>query len=197
MKYNIITVGREHGSGGRLVAKRLSELLKIPFYDKELIQLAAEESGLSEQCVEEAEQKHISGLLYSFYYDSNNLPVSDRVFLAQAEVICRVAKEGPCVIVGRCADYVLQSRDDCLNTFVYAPMEARIRRLTDEYKSIHKDPRAYLTRYDKRRAAYYQFFTGNNWGDYRNYHLMVNSEIGLDEAAAAIARVARGGSHAE
>ncbi len=110
MKYNIITVGREHGSGGRIIAKKLSERLDIPFYDKELIALAAEESGLSEQCVEEAEQKHTSGLLYSFYYDSRNLPIGDRVFLAQAEIIRRVAKEGPCVIVGRCADYVLQSR---------------------------------------------------------------------------------------
>lgn len=116
----------------------------IPFYDKELIALAAEESGLSEQCVEEAEQKHTSGLLYSFYYDSRNLPIGDRVFLAQAEIIRRVAKEGPCVIVGRCADYVLQSREDCLNTFVYAPMEERMRRLTEDYKSEHKDPRAYL-----------------------------------------------------
>ncbi len=196
MKYNIITVGREHGSGGRIIAKKLSELLDVPFYDKELIALAAEESGLSEQCVEEAEQKHTSGLLYSFYYDSRNLPIGDRVFLAQAEVIRRVAKEGPCVIVGRCADYVLQSREDCLNAFVYAPMEERIRRLTEDYKSEHKDPRAYLARYDKRRAAYYEFFTGNTWGDYHNYHLMVNSAIGLDEAADVIARMAQGGTAA-
>ena len=191
-----VAVDGPSGAGKSTLSKAVAKELGIPFYDKELIALAAEESGLSEQCVEEAEQKHTSGLLYSFYYDSRNLPIGDRVFLAQAEIIRRVAKEGPCVIVGRCADYVLQSREDCLNTFVYAPMEERMRRLTEDYKSEHKDPRAYLTRYDKRRAAYYEFFTGTTWGDYRNYHLMVNSTIGLDEAADVIARMAQGGTAA-
>ena len=122
------------------------------------------------------------GFLYNLYMSTQSLPVNDQVFIAQSEVIRRVAAEGPCIIVGRCADYVLrnQSGVDALNLFIHAPMEERIRRVREEYKVQAPDLRLYILKQDKNRAAYYEHFTDGQWGKAQNYHLAVSSGLGLE-----------------
>ena len=165
MAHTVITVGREYGSGGRLIAQKAAEALGIPFFDRSIINMAAEETGLSADFIRRTEQQKTSSFLYNLYMSTQSLPVNDQVFIAQSEVIRRVAAEGPCIIVGRCADYVLrnQSDVDALNLFIHAP-----------------DLRLYNLKQDKNRAAYYEHFTDGQWGKAQNYHLAVSSGLGLE-----------------
>ena len=192
MRYPIITIGREHGSGGRLIAKQLAADLNIPLYDKKLIDMIAKDSGFAEETIERAQEKKTGSFLYNLYFSMNNLPISDQIFIAQSKVIKKVASEGPCVIVGRCADYVLRDRKDVLNVFVYAPVKDRIHRVQEVYGEISENPEAYLKNCDKRRSSYYNFFTDLTWGDPHNHHLMINSNLGLEKAAKIIADIAQG-----
>ena len=182
MAHTVITVGREYGSGGRLIAQKAAEALGIPFFDRSIINMAAEETGLSADFIRRTEQQKTSRFLYNLYMSTQSLPVNDQVFIAQSEVIRRVAAEGPCIIVGRCADYVLrnQSGVDALNLFIHAPMEERIRRVREEYKVQAPDLRLYILKQDKNRAAYYEHFTDGQWGKAQNYHLAVSSGLGLE-----------------
>ena len=182
MAHTVITVGREYGSGGRLIAQKAAEALGIPFFDRSIINMAAEETGLSADFIRRTEQQKTSSFLYNLYMSTQSLPVNDQVFIAQSEVIRRVAAEGPCIIVGRCADYVLrnQSDVDALNLFIHAPMEERIRRVREEYKVQAPDLRLYILKQDKNRAAYYEHFTDGQWGKAQNYHLAVSSGLGLE-----------------
>ena len=182
MAHTVITVGREYGSGGRLIAQKAAEALGIPFFDRSIINMAAEETGLSAVFIRRTEQQKTSSFLYNLYMSTQSLPVNDQVFIAQSEVIRRVAAEGPCIIVGRCADYVLrnQSDVDALNLFIHAPMEERIRRVREEYKVQAPDLRLYILKQDKNRAAYYEHFTDGQWGKAQNYHLAVSSGLGLE-----------------
>ena len=182
MAHTVITVGREYGSGGRLIAQKAAEALGIPFFDRSIINMAAEETGLSADFIRHTEQQKTSSFLYNLYMSTQSLPVNDQVFIAQSEVIRRVAAEGPCIIVGRCADYVLrnQSGVDALNLFIHAPMEERIRRVREEYKVQAPDLRLYILKQDKNRAAYYEHFTDGQWGKAQNYHLAVSSGLGLE-----------------
>ena len=182
MAHTVITVGREYGSGGRLIAQKAAEALGIPFFDRSIINMAAEDTGLSADFIRRTEQQKTSSFLYNLYMSTQSLPVNDQVFIAQSEVIRRVAAEGPCIIVGRCADYVLrnQSGVDALNLFIHAPMEERIRRVREEYKVQAPDLRLYILKQDKNRAAYYEHFTDGQWGKAQNYHLAVSSGLGLE-----------------
>ena len=182
MAHTVITVGREYGSGGRLIAQKAAEALGIPFFDRSIINMAAEETGLSADFIRRTEQQKTSSFLYNLYMSTQSLPVNDQVFIAQSEVIRRVAAEGPCIIVGRCADYVLrnQSGVDALNLFIHAPMEERIRRVREEYKVQAPDLRLYILKQDKNRAAYYEHFTDGQWGKAQNYHLAVSIGLGLE-----------------
>ena len=182
MAHTVITVGREYGSGGRLIAQKAAEALGIPFFDRSIINMAAEETGLSADFIRRTEQQKTSSFLYNLYMSTQSLPVNDQVFIAQSEVIRRVAAEGPCIIVGRCADYVLrnQSDVDALNLFIHAPMEERIRRVREEYKVQAPDLRLYILKQDKNRAAYYEHFTDGQSGKAQNYHLAVSSGLGLE-----------------
>ena len=182
MAHTVITVGREYGSGGRLIAQKAAEALGIPFFDRSIINMAAEETGLSADFIRRTEQQKTSSFLYNLYMSTQSLPVNDQVFIAQSEVIRRVAAEGPCIIVGRCADYVLrnQSGVDALNLFIHAPMEERIRRVREEYKVQAPDLRLYILKQDKNRAAYYEHFTDGQCGKAQNYHLAVSSGLGLE-----------------
>lgn len=182
MKYPIITIGREYGSGGREIARELAKALSIPFYDKELVQMSAKETGLAEEFIEQSEQHPTLSFLYSLSFSSQNLPVSDQVFIAESQVIQRVASEGPCVLVGRCADYVLRGRGDCLRIFVHAPLEERIRRVREDYGAKDRDLRARVLKTDRNRAAYYNHFTSGNWGKAQNYDLSFNSGLGVHTA---------------
>ncbi len=192
MNLPVITVGREYGSGGRWIAQHVAEALGLPFYDNRLIVMAAERSGLSEDFVRNVEEHRSSLFLYNMYFSAGNLPVHDQVFIAEAQVILRVAEEGPCVILGRCADYVLRERENCLHVFVHAPLEARVRRAEREY-GVPGDARAFVAKYDKARASYYNHFTTEKWGHTRNYHLTIDSSIGLARAAETILAAARCG----
>lgn len=192
MRYNIITISREHGSGGRLVGKKLSTMLSLPMYDRKLIELAAKESGFTEEFIQESEQKRTGSIFYDLYFNSQNLSVSDQVFLAQSKAIRETAEKGPCIIAGRCADYVLRDRKDCLNVFIYAPMEEKLARMREVYGESENAKASYLEKFDKRRSAYYNFFTDRHWGDYHNYHLTIDSTLGIDETANLIAKAALG-----
>ena len=125
MHYPVITISREYGSGGRAIGERLAKELGVPFYDKELIFMAAKESGLSEEYIKKTEQMKSTSFLYGLYMSAQQLPMNDQIFLVQSKIIRQVAQEGPCVIVGRCADYVLRERKDLLSVFIHAPVAFR------------------------------------------------------------------------
>ena len=190
MAHTVITIGRQFGSGGRIVAQRVAETLHIPFYDKAVIDLAAKETGLSEEFIRQAEQKKTSSFLYNLYMSTQNLPVSDQVFIAESDVIRKVAAAGPCIIVGRCADYVLRNQEGVLNLFIHAPLDERIFRAKEEYKVEAPDIRAYVLKQDKNRAAFYEHFSDRVWGRAENFHLSINSTIGLDTAVELILALA-------
>lgn len=192
MKYPVITIGREHGSGGRLIAEKVAQKLGIPLYDKKLIRMIAADSGFSEDYVESSETKRTSSFLYNIYFSSRHLPIDDQIYITQSNIIKDVAEKGPCVIVGRCADYVLREKEDCLKVFIYAPIEERVKRVRDVYRESTGDTKRYLEKYDRQRAAYYNRFTETQWGEPHNYHLMLNSTVGLDEIADYIAQIALG-----
>lgn len=159
MKYSIITIGREYGSGGRIIAKQVAETLGIAFYDKELIHLAAQKTGLSEEYISSSATHHKANkFFYNLIFSSDNLPVSDQLYIAETDIIKKVSDDGPCVIVGRCADYILRERQDCLKIFIHAPLEERIARAKNDY-GISEDIENFVQKTDKERSAHYDYFT--------------------------------------
>ena len=193
----VITIGREYGSGGRLVAKKLSEALDIPFYDKEVIQGVVKKTGFAENFVRDAERRPTNSFIYDLYFSAQSLSTQDQVFIAQSGVIKDLASKGGCVIVGRCADYILREHKDLLRVFIYAPMEERIRRAVEEYGDKESNMESFVTRKDKQRASYYNYFTSVRWGDRKSYDLCITSALGLDTAVelirtAALAREGQG-----
>lgn len=191
MSSAVITIGREYGSGGRLIAQRVADQLKIPFYDKEIISGVAKKTGLAESFIREAERHHTRSFIYDLYYSTQNLSISDQVFIAEAGIIKEKAAKGGCVIVGRCADYVLRDCKRLLRVFVHAPLDQRLRRVREEYGVQDKELEDYVAKLDKKRASYYNFFTDRRWGDAHNYDLCINSSMGLDTAADIICHTAR------
>ena len=187
MKGPVITISRQYGSGGRVVGRKLAEKLGIPFYDNELISMAAKESGYAESLFENAEKNTTYSLLYSLSMFGTNgggmygLSLSDKVFLIQSDIIKNVSSQGPCVIVGRCADYVLRENEDVLHFYFYSDIENRIKRATTYYGLEEKKAKETIEKTDKKRAAYYNYYTGDRWGDIQNYHLSLNTDtIGVD-----------------
>jgi cytidylate kinase len=190
MKDLIITIAREYGSGGRLIGRQLAQELHLPFYDKELIALAAQESGFAEDFIEQMEQKKTVGFFNNLYMSNQELPLADQVFLAQSQAIRKIAQKGPCVIVGRCADYVLRDSPNCLRAFIHAPLEWRIQCVRDEYRVQTADYADYLQKQDKNRAGYYNYFTEYKWGKAQNYHLSIDSSIGIPNAVRVLTEMA-------
>ena len=197
MNKTIITISRQYASGGRQVGERLAKSLNIPFYDKELISMAAKESGFSEKVFENADKQPPNSLLYSLstgmyntlgqFDGANNLPLNDKVFLVQYNVIRGLAQKGSCVIVGRCADYILREEAQAIHVFIHSDMQSRIRRAVEEYGMPAERAEAMIQKGDKRRAAYYDFYTGMKWGRVSNYDLTIHSDsVGLDNAAKLI-----------
>ena len=183
----VITIGRQYGSGGRDIGRLLAQKLEIPFYDNELISRAAKESGFSEESFERAETKATNSLLYSLAMGVNvygnqdfgfsGLSLDDRIFLAQSDVIRKVAKEGPCVIVGKCADYVLKDQAETFNIFVRAAMDFRLKRAVEVYGDDSVKVGEKLTKMDKGRANYYKYHVGERWTDLNNYDLVISSDM--------------------
>lgn len=176
----IITIAREYGSGGRIIGKKLAKALGFAFYDKELIEMAAEKIGFSTEYVRENEEKKAFSFISNFYGVSGELPASDRIFIAQSSVIKEIAEKENCVIVGRCADYVLSDHPCCLNIFIHAPIEDRARRVFEEYDEDVPNIKGYIQKMDKKRSSYYNYMTQNKWGQAENYHLSINSSLGID-----------------
>lgn len=182
MKKHIITISREFGSGGRLIGQKLAEELGVPYYDKELLGRIAEESGFSREMMEEAEKKAKNSFLYSLSSafgtgesGPESLSLNERFFLAQFDTIRKVADEGPCVIVGRCADYILRGIPEATNVFVYAEEQDKIKRAVEEYGVPEKEVKKIMHDTDKARANYYNYHTGQKWGEPVNYHLCLDS----------------------
>lgn len=193
----IITISRQYGSGGREIGSKLAEKFGIPFYDNELITRAAKESGYAEAAFHNAETKATNSLLYSIAMGMSSygnqeigftqLSLDDRIYLAQSDVIRKVAEEGPCVIVGRCADYILKETENVINIFVYADMEFRKERAIRMDGLDPKHAEEEIIKMDKRRGNYYNYHSGEKWGNATNYHLSVNSGyIGIDNTVDCI-----------
>lgn len=181
----VVTIGRQLGSGGREIGLRLAKKLGIPFYDKELLRKAAEESGLNEKLFDSFDERPKS-LLYSIAMDSYMfaLPgagVSDsleqQVYQATFGAIRRAADDGPCVIIGRCADYALENRDNVLNLFIHAPLDRRIAVETRRQKLETEQARQQILRTDKRRASYYEYYSAKKWGAVDSYDFCLDSSI--------------------
>ena len=188
----IITISRQYGSGGRIVAKKLADALGIPFYDNELITMAAEKTGLSVECFKDAEKTSIGNLFFSLTsltpsIDAVGLPLNEKIFLVQSQVIKEVAAEGPCVIVGRSANYVLQDNPNVINVFLQGDLEDRVKRAIETYGQDAEGAEALVVKTDKRRANYYNYFTGGKWGKAENYDLIVNTcRMDLDKIVEVI-----------
>lgn len=191
MKKIVVTVSREYGSGGRLIGKKLADELGISFYDGELLSLVAKESGYTEEFIRRNDSKKTQSLLYHLYMGSQILPASDMIFIAQSRVIKDLYNKGSCVIVGRCADYVLRGMPDVINTFITAPLESRIARVRDEYKEPADNYKSYIIKKDKNRIAYYNYFADDAWGKVQTYDISVNSDVGIDRSAQLIAEYIR------
>ncbi len=194
---NVITISRQYGSGGREIGKKLADKLGIPFYDNELISRAAKESGFSPSSFENAENKASNSLLYSIAMGMNaygyqelgfgNLSLDDRIYLAQSDIIRKVAQEGPCVIVGRCADYILNDIPGVVNIFVWAEIDFRIKRIMELYNLTEAKAAEKIHKMDKGRANYYNYHSSEKWGRAENYHLSLRSDyVGLDGCACCI-----------
>lgn len=191
MKNNlVITVGRQFGSGGRAIGKRLAEMFGIAYYDRELISEAAKLSGLSSEIFEQRDEKTPGSLRFALAtgFGITTGFSSESLFLIQSDTIRKVASEGPCVIVGRCADYVLRDNPRCINVFINAPVEQRIRNIKARDASVNcKNIGELLEKMDKSRAAYYNFYTDKRWGHSGSYHLTVDSSLlGMEGTAELI-----------
>ena len=185
MKY-VITIGREYGSGGRFVGKLVAERLGINFYDSELLAKAAQVSGMSEAVFVNYDEKK-DGLLGSglgmYSYD---MTLSQKVFLAQFEAIKKIANQESCVIVGRCADYVLREYPNVASIFICAPMDEKVKRAVEYYGLDAHKAEGQIIKKNKKRKSYYNFYTDNEWGKAQNYDLCINTKIGIDETVDAI-----------
>ena len=202
MSKRIITISREFGAGGHTLGKMVAERLNIPFYDHEIIDRAVADTGFSPDFVREAGE--YASTTHSFLFNlllshsvttapGGELSNYDKIYIAQARTIQDLAEKSPCVIVGRCADYILRERDDCLNVFVHAAKEYRARRVLEEYGEKEGQTVAErLEEKDKKRMLYYKHYTDRDWADINNYHLTINTAvIPLELAASWIADAVR------
>ena len=189
MKNRIITISREFGSGGRTIGKKVAEKLGIPCYDAELIHKIAQQSGFSENYIKDAGEYTPGGFLASAFANRSMGPTNeDYLWKIQYQIITELAEKGPCVIVGRCADYILKDKADCLNVFIHADMQYRADRIVREYGEREESPEQRLRDKDKRRAAYHRFYTNMKWGHAQNYHLCLDSGVlGIDKCVEVIA----------
>lgn len=181
----IITIGRQLGSNGRIIGEALAERLGYKFYDKELIAKVAKDNGLSEHLFEGIDEKPTNSMLYSLvmgiqsgkglYYQYNDIMNGDNLFKLQSDVIKGIAKEDNCVIVGRCADYILRDHPGLVKVFLYANREERVKTLMARDNMSEKLANSAVSKADKRRSNYYNFYTNNVWGDVNNYHLCLDT----------------------
>lgn len=198
MGRTIYTIGREFGSGGKQIGEKIAERLGIPLYDKELLQKAAKDSGFCEEIFENHDEKPTNSFLYSLVMDTYSagnysaapfldMPLNHKVFLAQFDSIKKIAEEGSCVIVGRCADYALAGNPDVVNVFIRADLEDRIKWISKRLDITESKAKDMAAKKDKQRSSYYNYYTSKKWGDSRSYDLCLNtSKLSLDECVELI-----------
>lgn len=193
----VITIGREYGSGGREIGRLLAEKLGVKCYDKELLSLAANNSGLSEELFRTNDEKPTNSFLYSLVMDTYSvgystssyidMPLNQKVFMAQHDTIKQLAESESCIIVGRCADYVLKDEPNCISVFIKASTEYKVERIMKLYDYSESKAKDIIIKTNKKRANYYNFYTNKKWADSRSYDLCVDSsEIGVENAADLI-----------
>lgn len=194
MANKIITIEREYASGGREVGKKIADELGIPFYNREILEMAAERCGVSSEYLENAEEVAPKSFLYSLMLSSNptrsieeNLPLSDKIYIIESQIIQELAKNSDCVIVGRCANYILSDICDVFSVFIYSNKEERIKRAVEKYGIEQKKALGILKKFDKRRETFYSINTGGNWYDKENYAMCLNSGVlGIDQCSKLI-----------
>ena len=198
MKTNtIITIGRQYGSAGREIGYKIAEDFGIKLYDKEMLARAAKESGICEEIFESHDEKPTNSFLYSLVMDTysmgyadntyTDMPINHKVFLAQFDAIKKIADEGPCILVGRCADYALEEYDNVVSVFIHADLNARIRRIARLYDLPDNKAKETIIKTDKKRASYYNYYTNKRWADAESYELCLSSsDLGIDGTAKAI-----------
>lgn len=192
----VITIARQFGSGGREIGEALAKALGVKCYDKELISLAAKESGVDPEVFNNVDEKATNSLLYSLSmglysfgtgFNADRLPVNDKLYLLQHKIIKKLALDGPCVIVGRCADYVLRDCKNVVRLFICADMDYRIKRAVEKKGVKESKAEQVINKTDKSRANYYNFYSGMKWGDPENYDLSVNrTKLTLEQAIGVI-----------
>lgn len=198
MANKIYTIGREFGSGGREVGEKLAAKLGIKLYDKELLQQAAKDSGFCEEIFENHDEKPTNSFLYSLVMDTYSvsgysaapfldMPLNHKVFLAQFETIKKIAEKESCVIVGRCADYALSDNPDCINIFIHADLDVRIKNVSRNLNITENKARDIINKTDKQRASYYNYYTSKKWGDSKSYNLSLDAgKLGIDNCVEMI-----------
>lgn len=199
----IITVARQYGSGGREIGEKVAEKLGIPIFDKEIITDAAREGEFATDIIKEADESAANSLLYTLAMGSNiasthmhfgyKMPINDKLFILQSELIRNYAEKGSCVIIGRCADYVLRNEADTIKIFVYGDLEHRKARVTERHPELKSSQIIdVINKTDKRRSSYYNFYTGNKWGKYDNYDIAINSStLGIEGSVDLIVSAAK------
>lgn len=196
MDHYVITIARGYGSGGKTIGKMLSEKLDIPFYDRELLRMASDDSGIHERLFGQADERVKPGLRKPFgkVYKGDLLPPEsddfvsdDNLFNYQAKIIKELADTRSCVIVGRCADFILQGRTNVVKLFVHAPFESCVKTVMDMYALPQKEAEKKIQDTDRHRSAYYKYYTGRNWDNAQNYDLCLNSaELGFDKCVEIV-----------
>ena len=197
-----ITVARQYGSGGREIGNAIADILGIKAYDKELITMAAQKSGMSTDVLTGADEKATNSLLYTLALGSSaysasafnySVPINDKLFITQSEIIREAAQNDSCVIIGRCGDYVLRNTGNKIRIFIYAPVEERMKRISIRHPDLsEKEARDLVTKTDKRRINYYNYYTGKKWGSIENYDIMIDSScLGIPATAEYLAELIR------
>ena len=190
-KHMIITISREYGSGGRYVGRLIADILGIKLYDKDFVEKLAEETGLSEEYIESTEQKrNVLDMLNNGYYAGLNN--ADELFIKESELIEEVAEKESCVIIGRCADFILKDRENVIKVFVYSSEEDKIKRATEIYGMNKAKAQKEIKRIDKVRANHYKYYTERTWGNHANYDICINSDtLGVEKSAEMICEIVK------
>lgn len=196
----IITIGRQFGSAGREIGYKVADDLGIKLYDKEMLDRASKESGICQELFETHDEKPTNSFLYSLVMDTYSLgyssgsytdmPINHKVFLAQFDAIKKIADEGPCILVGRCADYALEEYDNVLTLFIHASMDARIRRIARIYDLTDAKAKDMIIKTDKKRSSYYNYYSKKKWSSADSYHMCLDSSVlGIEGTAEAIKKL--------
>ena len=197
---SIITIGREYGSGGRQIGQEVAKYFGIKCYDKELLEHAANESGICKELFENHDERPTNSFLYSLVMDTysfgysssgfTDMPMNHKIFLAQFDAIKKLASEGPCVMVGRCADYALEDNPELLSVFIHANMDARIRRIARDFDLTDAKAKDMIRKTDKQRSSYYNYYTNKRWGDANSYQFCLDSsKLGIEGTVDAILKL--------